>query len=143
MFNPLSLWYLVMADQADYYIYVMKNSKCPFKYTLYSIANLAYLLSWPSVGYSLPLNTLHLLCAKLSKRVIYIHDLHLPVGQPLGSLLDSVLPRAVVLDKLLFACPIRIHSWNPHQLKRQTHPYTNSAGENLTRLKHLVPFQGM
>lgn len=116
----------------------MKNSKRPFKCTLHSIANLAvFCLGLLLAPYPLPLDALHLLCAKLSKRGIYIHDLHLPVGQPLGSLLYSVLPRAVVLDELLFACLIRIHSWNPHQLKRQTHPYTNSAGENLTRLKHL------
>lgn len=99
-------------------------------YEIYLTFHCKFSISSILAFYWLPapcLDAPYLLCANLSKRVVYIHDLHLPIGQPLGLLLYSVLPRAVVLDELLSACLIRIHSWNPHQLKRQTHPYPHST----------------
>lgn len=105
----------------------MKNSKHPCKAASYFTANVAYLLSGPSVS-SLPLASGCLTSrAKHSERVVSIQDLHIPVGQPLDRF-STLPPRAVVLDKPLSACLLRIRSWNPLRLKRQTPP-PHRAGE--------------
>lgn len=103
----------------------------PFKYTLLCIANLAYLLSWPSLG-SLPLASGHpasSLCQAFQKSSLYSRSP--PPHWSAHRIASLLCPSTCSGSGRAAVCLIRIHSWNPHQLKRQSRPYPHSTGENL------------
>lgn len=124
----------------------MKNSKRPFKYTLHSIANLAYLLSWPSVG-SLPLTSGYpasSLCHTFQKSRLYSWSPPPCWSAPrIASLLCpstcSGSGRAAVYlpdqDPLMESTPAQEADSSLHKLRRWE--------LNQTQAFTLVPFHGM